>query len=150
MEQTKIEVAKEELRNGLINVINEVHPQKKDVCVECRNLLNSISEFGDIFTTNYDLYLYWLLMEFETSNRHGDFFKKGEIPLMINNATFCRFDKKNIKKATKKIYYLHGALFLFEQGQTISKLMRSEYDMLVNVTNQIENRIYPDNGFYKF
>lgn len=141
LEQTKIEVAMEELRNGLIDAINEVHPQKKDVCVECRNLLNSISEFGDIFTTNYDLYLYWLIMEPENSNKHQDFFRGGKDSITRRNATFLKFNKR--EEPTKKIYYLHGALFLFEQGQTVSKLIRDNDDLLVNVTNQIENYNFP-------
>ena len=97
------------LRNALIHAVREVHPAIQfDVPAEqhvaCAAFLQN---FQYIFTLNYDLLLYWVILNAENGH-HSDGFGLGE--QIDGFRTFA-------ENAHCSTYYLHGALHLFLSGQ---------------------------------
>ena len=102
---------------------------------------------GHIFTTNYDLLLYWVLMRNkilnskdgfgrDRENFHEEFVSEEEIEY-----SELRWGKY---KDEQNIYYIHGALPLFDTGVDIIK---EEYDtqhyLLENINERMNRGEYP-------
>ena len=112
------------LRNGLVEAINENHPRFHDLNdATFQNLSVALDQFHDIYTTNYDTFLYRIILK--TLDRHGadhnvvyyqDYFRRRQGVL-----TFL--DTENDPNA-KNIYFLHGALFIFQTLEGHSKIRR--------------------------
>ncbi|MBR1141728.1 DUF4917 family protein [Bradyrhizobium sp. AUGA SZCCT0431] len=114
------------IKDALVTAIAKRHPDrpydvKPEQYAACRTFL---SRFGHIFTLNYDVLLYWALMQSEVDNlqiNHDDGFRHPEDdpdqPWVSwqqgNSATVC---------------YLHGALHLFDAGSEITKYTWSKTD----------------------
>jgi predicted house-cleaning noncanonical NTP pyrophosphatase (MazG superfamily) len=77
----KIHDATTTLKSSLIEAIKELHPKHvfeipAEKSKACAGFLNSyLSEDGQVFTTNYDLLLYWVLMRNDL-NKKDDGFRK--------------------------------------------------------------------------
>ncbi len=134
-EVNEFEKFKSEIRQGLIDSINQIHPRPINVDYE---LITKIAQqfvlFDQIFTTNYDLFLYYITLE---TRKFGDH--------MFNNYNnkFNHFGEPDQMKSNH-IYFLHGALFLFENGLTTLKIKRPRNGWLLEtVTKQIANNKYP-------
>lgn len=55
----------EELKKGLIEVISRTHPLYKDISPEIfRSLAVEVAHFGDIYATNYDIFLYKIILAY--------------------------------------------------------------------------------------
>ena len=126
---------KSEIRQGLIDSINQIHPRHDDVDYE---LVSKIAEqfksYNQIFTTNYDLFLYYIIIE---TQKFGDH--------MFNqyNSKYNHFGEPD-QNRTNHIYFLHGALFFFESGLTTFKIKRPINGWLLDViTEEISNNNYP-------
>lgn len=108
-----IESAIQKLREGLITSIESKHPRAHDID---DNALLRVSEaldpFEDVFTFNYDLFLYRIIMKSVARakatriRKHNDYFWHEQ------SEEFLEFMDFDIYK-NKHVYYLHGALFLF-------------------------------------
>lgn len=97
------------VREALIHAVREVHPGIQFDIPEaqreaCAAFLNN---FQSIFTLNYDLLLYWVILKAARAN-HSDGFGLGE-----ELAGFRTFRPD----AYCTTYYLHGALHLFLDSQ---------------------------------
>ncbi len=105
---TKFKEDASRVRGALIKAIQEVHPaitfeitqEQGDACHKF------LKNFDDVFTTNYDLLLYWVIVRHSTGFYDG--FQGGD---EVNG--FRIFDS-NIHCNT---FYLHGALHLFANDQ---------------------------------
>lgn len=99
----------EAIRLALVEAVQVIHPRKASIGVDTYvRLVTFLTEFDGIFTTNYDLLLYWAIME--NTNRFVDFFFDGGV-----------FDPTDVEVRSPKIgvYYLHGSLFLYREfGRT--------------------------------
>jgi hypothetical protein len=117
------------IKQALVEAVARRHPNRPfDVSDEqygaCRKFLN---KFDHIFTLNYDVHLYWALM-------HSDV---DSIPLMPDDGFRHPEDDPNLpyvswqqaQKAT--VYYLHGALHLFDNGSEITKYTWSKTDKAI-------------------
>jgi hypothetical protein len=114
------------IKDALVTAIAKRHPDRPyDINPEqyaaCRAFL---SKFEHIFTLNYDVLLYWAIMQDtvdELNIRHDDGFRHPEDEpdqpwvswQQANSATVC---------------YLHGALHLFDAGSEITKYTWSKTD----------------------
>lgn len=91
-----------------------------------------LEHFGQVFTINYDLLLYWIIM-------------KGDDSLF--NDGFGLGDDGNLiwKNTDQKMYYLHGALHLFEFENEYTSKLRSggEHKLTSQIREKIEKNIYP-------
>lgn len=107
------------LKNILAQTIAKNHPDQPSEILEseyqhCRQFL---SNFKHIYTLNYDLLLYWVLMHVEAggSIKSDDGFRNSE----DDSAGYVVWD--NVKAYDQNIHYFHGALHLFDAGAEIKK-----------------------------
>lgn len=151
------------LKESLIEAIKELHPEHvfsvpEEKSKACAAFLNSfLSDDGQIFTTNYDLLLYWVLMRNEIENAIDGFGRDAEesdewIPEDERQYSELRWGKY---KGTQTVHYLHGALQLFDTGvEIIKEEYTSEHFLLENIKARMEKKEYPifvtaGNGFEK-
>ena len=139
----EIERAITELKDGFINTIVELHPKGASFIKSPEITSSYFTQFGDIFTTNYDLYLYRTIMagnNYNSSNefKYQDFFR-GENGRVIFDS------KRGEERNLKNIYYLHGALFLFKNSITDEKLKCVDNEELIElVKKEIKNGQFPN------
>jgi hypothetical protein len=109
------------IQQTLIQAVRDIHISQDDIPI---HVLNTISEeilkYKNLFYTGYDLRIYWSLMLLDEDARDlfHDFFlkdkKSEENPIF--NKTFAH------KKDRLRIFYIHGALHLYSQGEEIRKI----------------------------
>jgi hypothetical protein len=78
------------IQNSLAEAIVKVHPEKTTAIPEKNKIqcLNFIQKFEDVFTVNYDLLTYWVLL-YDPNLKFGDYFNR-------NNHTpdeYCEYFK---------------------------------------------------------
>lgn len=148
----KIEEAGQTLKDNLINAVKELHPEHVFIVPEekskiCYNFLNEyISKGGSIFSTNYDLLLYWVLMRNGSKDAVDGFgrdFENPEDNLVGEEAEYSEL-RWGKYRDTQCIYYLHGALPIFDTGIDIVKEeYDSEHYLLQKINERMENKEYP-------
>jgi hypothetical protein len=131
------------LRRGLIKAIRAKHPCASDINWPLlRSLTEQLKWAEDIFTLNYDLYLYHLVMIFKDRRKdrndeinfaYNDYFwRRTEDPFFLEFMDYQNYTHY------KHAYYLHGALFLFPGSHTDLKLQRrSSEELIDSVAEQI-------------
>lgn len=147
----KIKTASELLRSSLIDAVKELHPEHvytipEEKSKKCYNWLNEyLQNDGNIFTSNYDLLLYWVLMRNE-SKKHSDGFGRDKVSeeyIPSDEAEYSELRWGRNKK-TQNVHYLHGALQLFDQGIEIIKEEYDGFHNLIEVINsRMDNKEYP-------
>lgn len=107
------------LRELLATTIASTHPDRPaDIqpprYAACRTFL---SNFNRIYTVNYDLLLYWTLMqeEIEPQPEFDDGFREPE----DGPADYVTWDVQNTDQ--QNIFYLHGGLHIFDAGPKLQK-----------------------------
>lgn len=136
------------LKEFLIETIVEIHPQGPyDIQeYEYKNCINFLKEYNAIFTLNYDLLLTWVTLEYFNKYKFlnegrlsvDDGFR-GDSILFFKNINFYLYPQHN----TQTIYYLHGALHLFNQGVDIVKNSNLDATLIESTTHSIKNSNYP-------
>jgi Domain of unknown function (DUF4917) len=108
-----IDLAIQKLREGLITSIESNHPRAHDIDDDALlKISEALDTFEDVFTFNYDLFLYRIIMksveraEATGIRKHSDYFWNEQSEQFLE---FMDFDNYN----NRHVYYLHGALFLF-------------------------------------
>tara|TARA_R110000850_G_scaffold237808_1_gene362520 strand:+ start:45 stop:1103 length:1059 start_codon:yes stop_codon:yes gene_type:complete len=128
----------EALKEILITTVTRNHPDgpfdiEEDEYFACRNFLaNFIGDGkGKVFTLNYDLLLYWTMM-------HSEFADGGTVDLVARDG--FGDDDPGTKEdyvvwqgeaggARSSIFYLHGALHLFDAGHSLQKFTWNRTDV---------------------
>ncbi|WP_083876137.1 DUF4917 family protein [Caenispirillum salinarum] len=114
------------VKDALVSAVAKRHPNrpfdiKPHNYTRCRNFL---SQFDHIFTLNYDVILYWALMQEEFDDldlKPDDGFRH---PHDDTDAPYVSWQQGN--KST--VNYLHGALHLYDNGSEITKYTWSKTD----------------------
>jgi hypothetical protein len=108
----------EQLREVLVKAIAGSHPSwpgeiSPEAYAACRRFL---ANFERVYTLNYDLLLYWAFMqeEIEPHLDCDDGFRHPDEP-----QEYVTWEVEN--SFDQKIYYLHGALHLFDAGSELQK-----------------------------
>lgn len=118
------------LKDILIKTVSDNHPAKPNEIDDiqfyaCRRFLKHFigdGNDGKIYTLNYDLLLYWVLM-------HDDHPFGDTLNLRVNDG-FGREDDGELEFVTwlgeggnnhQRIHYMHGALHLFDAGAALKK-----------------------------
>lgn len=135
----QMEIDANKIKHILVNTIATRHPKKPDEIkteqyVSCRQFLKN---FEHIYTLNYDLLLYWTLMQ-----DIDDFSKKDDG--FRNSAHKSGYvEWQSYKKST--IHYLHGALHLFDTGTDILKYTwnRTGIPLIDQIRTALDNEKYP-------
>jgi hypothetical protein len=115
----KLNALADELREVLVKTIAGNHPSSPhdidaDQYRACKEFL---ANFSDVYTLNYDLLLYWAVMqdEIEPDVNHDDGFRQPE----DGPEEYVTWDVQNTN--SQNIHYLHGALHLFDAGAELQK-----------------------------
>jgi hypothetical protein len=148
----RINNAAEDLKNSLIEAVEALHPEHvfkipEEKSFACREFLNHyLSNKGCIFSSNYDLLLYWVLMRNNLQNAVDGFGREIEnetgtyIPEDELEYSELRWGKH---KSEQSIFYLHGALPLFDTG---SEIIKEEYNgefLLKKIKERMHDEEYP-------
>lgn len=146
----KIEPLRKDLREGLIRTIQENHPTHAEIYYPQLTALSSELEmFRDIFTTNYDVFLYKTILQSIANHRevgkedsYQDFFYNHMSP------TELAFVNEKLYSDARSIYYLHGALFIYQTGDKtetykLRRLEQIKLEYIQLVRREIENNNFP-------
>ncbi|MBL4601595.1 MAG: DUF4917 family protein, partial [Emcibacteraceae bacterium] len=126
--QKIIEEASVNLKKSLLEAIKELHPDhvfkiSDDECSKCAEFLNPYMENnGNIFSTNYDILLYWVLMRSGLENSDG--FGKDRLDDPDDRETEVEYSDElywGRNRSSQCVFYLHGALPLFDTGIEVIK-----------------------------
>lgn len=148
----KVAAASNKLKKCLLDAVNALHPEHVFTVPEnqsascCEFISTFLNTGGKVFSTNYDLLLYWVLMRNGSVN-HFDGFGRD-----LENADSFQYDEHQEwselrwgkYREDQNIFYLHGALPFFDSGIDIVK---EEYDnrsyLLEKISNRMEKGDYP-------
>ncbi len=143
-QEPKIEKAAKILQDGLITTIRDIHPKSEAIFWnKLETIANRIRLFGDMYTLNYDLFIYHIIMilkdQFEKNEQrrnspkyinlwpysdsfYGEEYEQGRFKC-------CKYYIKSSEY--RAVYYLHGALFIFGFGEQIDemKLIRKDREI---------------------
>ena len=151
----KIKSAIESLKNSLIDAVKELHPEHvfevpEEKSKSCISFLHEyLPKDGFVFSTNYDLLLYWVLMRNGAQKAIDGFGRDLETDLdgehYIDPSDLeyseLRWGKH---KEEQTIFYLHGTLPFFDTGLNIIKVeYDTEHFLLQNVKERINKKEYP-------
>ncbi len=148
----QILAASEKLKKGLLKSIKELHPEhvykipdaKSAACANFLRLF--LDSGGQIFTTNYDLLLYWVLMRQGTAQHIDGFGRELENPVEVQKGEDEQWSELiwGPNQAKQNIHYLHGALHLFDAG---AEIIKEQYDwtgyLLEHITARLDEGSYP-------
>jgi hypothetical protein len=130
-----------DLRSLLAKTIAGNHPDRpSDILPEqyvaCRRFLRN---FRRIYTLNYDLLLYWALMQTELDEEPiecDDGFRQPD----DGPTSYVTWDVQNTQK--QNIYYIHGALHIFDAGHELQKYTWSNTQ--IALVDQIRDALAQD------
>ena len=119
----------EAIKDALVAAVARRHPDRPyDIApgqyAACRAFLN---RFDHIFTLNYDVLLYWALMQTEVDSlrlRPDDGFRHPEDDPDLPYVSWQQ-------SQTATVSYLHGALHLFDRGDEITKYTWSKTEKAI-------------------
>jgi hypothetical protein len=131
------------IKDALVAAIAKRHPDRPyDITTEqyaaCRAFLG---RFDHLFTLNYDVLLYWALMQDEVDSRviqHDDGFRHPEDD---PSQPWVSWQQGN----SATVSYLHGALHLFDAGSEITKYTWSKTDkpIVEQIRASLDKEKYP-------
>lgn len=90
-----------DVKSALITAVQAIHPYYEKVPI--KSISEELVKYKSVFTTNYDLILYWVILS-ELKERSFDFFRGTNTPFVQNNT--------EVFYGKLPIYYLHGAIHL--------------------------------------
>jgi hypothetical protein len=138
----------ENLKKNLVDVIANNHPEKStdipiDLSSNCSNFLNN---FDKIYTINYDLLSYWVIMQNDLEEKYKDGFGNDDAQ---DDYVVYQDNKHN-----SKLSFLHGGLHLFEKSPNVIKVTysRTGKPLKEQIMNKLDSDIYPvfvSEGTYK-
>jgi hypothetical protein len=131
------------LREVLVRAIADSHPAQPadispDSYVRCRKFL---ARFGDVYTLNYDLLLYWAIMQEQLAPelRFDDGFRTPD-------GGVEEYVTWEVEKTDKQnIFYLHGALHVFDAGHVVQKYtwINTGIRLIDQVRDALKRGLYP-------
>lgn len=150
--QDRVRQASARLKQSLLDAVGALHPEHvfkiPDEKVEkCAGFLNSyLAMGGSVFTTNYDLLLYWVLLRGAVPNHVDGFGRELLNPVEAKHGEDQQWSELRWgpNHERQNIHYLHGALPLFDTGPDIVK---EEYSgdafLLENIAARLQKGEYP-------
>ena len=147
---SKIDKASDSLKESLILAVKELHPEhvfkiSQNESMKCAEFLKEyLDKDGKVFSTNYDILLYWVLRRNGLGDKDGfgrDSIDQGEyVPEDEMIWSELRWGNNRDKQ---NVFYLHGALHLFDDG---IEIIKEEYDgdyILENIKKRMDKGQYP-------
>ena len=145
----KIEEASDSLKHSLIDAVKSLHPEhvfkvSDDKSQQCASLLKVyLQDGGNIFTTNYDILLYWVLMRNKVPNAIDGFGR--EVEHLSYNEEEMEWSELiwGPNKPKQNVHYVHGALPLFDAGHRVVKEEYNGSFILENIKKRVAKKEYP-------
>lgn len=149
----RVEDASAKLKTSLLDAVKAMHPEHvfkvpEDQSAVCANFLqNFLKTNGHIYSTNYDLLLYWVLMRNGILNHVDGCGRElendtGEYMAQADQEWSDLIWGKNRNK--QNVFYLHGALPFFDRGVSVVKEECDVYNYLLqNISARMEKGEYP-------
>jgi len=136
-DEDKIKEAINTLRSGLITTINSIHPSAEDIYwASLESIASQIRFFRNIYTINYELFLYHIIMLMKDEKDKNDLNRRKPGYQNLWQYSDCFWgpydDEFNCFVSAQDprnyrfVYYLHGALFLFSTSSIELKIMRKD------------------------
>jgi len=149
---SKLKKAKEKLQNSLISAISDLHPEHIFEITEekSKGCFKFLSEYlenkGKVFSTNYDLLLYWVLIRNKSKHAIDGFGRE-----LLNPKETKKGEEQDWSellwgnnKNNQTIYYAHGALPFFDTGiEVIKEVYTDSNYLLENIKQRLEQQDYP-------
>jgi Domain of unknown function (DUF4917) len=141
---TRIGADADRLKDTLAQVLARRHPDHVGSITtdEYTSARRFLSHFERIYSVNYDLLLYWTTMQDGHPQvvRNDGFGESEEDP----NAEWVSWQPM-ATWPSQRIFYLHGALFLFDAGTELRKLtwVRTGVPLVEQIRSALEQNIYP-------
>ena len=147
----RIEGAGVALKKGLIDAIRALHPEHvykipEAKCAACISFLRPfLDSKGSLFTTNYDLLLYWILMRGGLGATDGFGRDREDLDDSVPSEERVYSELRWGRNLSgQNVHYVHGALPLFDTGVEIVK---EEYQggefLLQQITKRVDAGEYP-------
>ena len=130
----------ETVKQSLIDSIAANHPASRNQ-VSARKLTNAsrfLAAFDDVYTTNYDLLLYWASLVDDAFVFQDGFGRQPN-----TDEDFCVF--LPVGSSSKVIYFLHGALHLYTAAGEVRKMVwnTTGVPLIEQIKDSLDNRRYP-------
>lgn len=149
----RIRSASEKLRTSLLTAVESLHPEHVFTMPEgrvrrCADFLRTFLETGgSVFSTNYDLLLYWVLMRQEDlphSDGFGQELVERENWVDPNTPEYESDLTYGPNMSGQNVFYLHGALPFFDVGYAVLKEKYQDRKYLLqNISTRMKNGEYP-------
>lgn len=131
------------LKYYLVDIITNNHPEKITEIEDNRfvNTINFIGKFKKIYTLNYDLLLYWTIIKLNEECKK-DIFKDGFGQSEYDNYEIIYRNKSD--NNGQNVFYLHGALHLFDKKTDFLKIKYKEtHPLTEQILEKLNKNIYP-------
>lgn len=151
----RIKRTSDSLKLSLLDAVKSLHPEHVFTMTEeqsqsCMHFLEQyLNHEGQVFSTNYDLLLYWVLMRNKADNAIDGFGRDLEKDLDGQEYTDLQDDdfselRWGKRKGSMTVFHMHGTLPIFDTGIHIVKVeYDSQHYLLENVKQRIEDKQYP-------
>ena len=148
LDTKKVNKAISRLKEGLIQSIRDVHYfNKQEFWTHLNDIVMELDTFNNIYTTNYDLFLYYIILISIDYHKQDKQFRPYQDYFWntYGEGKYNRFMNYQKYKKYKHVYYLHGSLFIFKEGvnDLKIKLNGSSDDYLEVISNCIESNNFP-------
>ncbi|MBY5959605.1 DUF4917 family protein [Membranicola marinus] len=141
------------LQKSLVDAVSSLHPEhvfeiSEGKSIACFDFLHEyLKKDGKVFSTNYDLLLYWVLMRNESKYANDGFGKEHLNPVETRRGQEeAKYGDLNWGKykEMQKIFYVHGTLPIFDTGIAIEKeVYTNRKYLLENIKDRMNNKDYP-------
>lgn len=129
---TETENAYEHVRDCLINTVQRIHPEHSEIKNQFLAIINFLGSFETVFSLNYDLTLYWVMMcakDLDNNHMFKDCMINGEFK---SDWQGLRKSVNHRFKKTSLVFYPHGSLVLARNiNEEEVKLVSHEDDDLL-------------------
>lgn len=134
------------LKQILVEAITRNHPDDPKSISEAQyeSCFNFLSNFKSIYSLNYDLLLYWVIMHFLDKLKLKDGFYDGN----AGNEVYYQDDYviwPTTHSSSSDVYFLHGALHLFDAGDEIRKFCWSRTGIKIKkqILDALDGGMFP-------
>lgn len=148
----KLKEASDLLQHSLIEAVSSLHPEhvfeiSEEQSESCYTFLNEyLEKEGKVFSTNYDLLLYWILIRNESKKALDGFGREHLNPVETRRGQDAEFGDLywGKYKDEQTVYHIHGTLPIFDTGTEIEKeVYRDRQYLLHNVKERMDKKDYP-------
>jgi hypothetical protein len=140
------------LQQSLIDAVSSLHPEHvfevpEEKSKACFTFLNEYLENkGKVFSTNYDLLLYWVLIRNNPDSSNDGFGKEHLNPVETRRGQEAEFGDLywGKYKEEQSVFHVHGTLPIFDTGIEIEKeVYRDRNYLLQNIKERMDKKDYP-------